>query len=88
MSLLISFFAVSLCVTVIDSQSAFRYYEEDYVPGINTLHSSRSKLTLFLAAMFIDNVKGRVIPPQPSAHCINNVGFAAYLSFVAEFITY
>jgi hypothetical protein len=88
MSLLISFFAVSLYISVSDSQSPFRYYEEDYVPGINTLHSSRSKLTRFLAAMFIDNVKGRVQPPQPSAHCINNVGFAAYLPLAAEFITF
>jgi hypothetical protein len=38
MSLLISFFAVSLYISVSDSQSAFRYYEEDYVPGINTLN--------------------------------------------------
>ena len=38
--------------------------------------------------MFIDNVKGRVQPPQPSAHCINNVGFAAYLPLVAKFITF
>lgn len=25
------------------------------------------------AALFVDNVKGRVTPPQPKADCINNV---------------
>jgi hypothetical protein len=26
-----------------------------------------------IAALFVDNVKGRVTPPQPKANCINNV---------------
>jgi hypothetical protein len=56
------------------SQSPFRFYEEDYVSGMlvhSPIPSFISNVTF--PALFIDNVKGRVTPPQPKADCINKV---------------